>query len=100
MQTTDDKLTVAEETLRDLMAVIAADRAGGIARAHGWPEPDQTQLVAMTRLILRAYTDLVLGMRRPDARPPSREEIDQVLGGVALGVLEHVMGPPIPDVVH
>lgn len=33
--------------------------------------------------------------------PPSREELDQVLDGIALGVIEEVMGPRLtPELVH
>lgn len=96
----DDKLTTAEETLRDVLAMIAAERTGTIARAHGWPQPDETQLREMTSTLVRAMTELVRGMRDPRAQVPSREEINEVIEGIAIGVLEKVMGPRTADVVH
>jgi hypothetical protein len=99
-ENTDDKLNNVETALRDTWAMLVAERAGTIARAHGWPQPDDAQLREMTGVIVRALTELVRRMRRPDALPPSREELNEVLEGFALGVLEKVMGPPTQEVVH
>lgn len=96
-----DNLNTIETTLRDVLSFLATDRTGDLARAHGWPAPDEEQGTAMTRLVLRVLTETVRGMRHPDALPPSREELDQVLDGIALGVIEKVMGPrPTPELVH
>lgn len=95
-----ENLSTAETLLRNLLANMAAAQAGTLARAHGWPQPNEAQVTDMTRTMLRALTALVVGMRHPDALPASMEEIQAVIEGVSLGVLEKTMGLPTPEVVH
>jgi len=54
----------------------------------------------MTWLITRVMTEIVTGMRHSLAAVPHAEELDAVVEGIVLGVLEKVMGLPSPDVVH
>lgn len=97
---TTDKLTVAEETLCYVLATNVAARTGAIAREHGWPQPDEAQLRAMTQKISRVVADIVIGMRSLE-QAASREELDQVINEVALGTITSVMGArPTRETVH
>lgn len=100
MSESPDKLNTIETTLRDVLALLLAERTGTTARSHGWPVPTPEQCAAMTVLLVHALTELVRAMRHPLALVPSPAEVDQVLEGLALGALEKVMGLPSPDVVH
>lgn len=95
-----DNLTTIETTLRDVLSMLAAERTGAVASVHGWPQPTLEQGREMMRTIVRALTHLVVGMRNPVALPPSQQELNEVIEGVALGVLEKVMGLPTPGTVH
>lgn len=98
--TTSD-LNPVENTLRDLLAMLAAHRTGAIARAHGWREPKPEEGAAMTKLLVSVTTELVASMRRGLAAAPSQAELDEVIEGIALGVIERIMGPrPTSEVVH
>jgi hypothetical protein len=91
---TTDQLNTVENTLLFVLANSAARRAGELARHHGWPPLDEAQAREIGRVLTRALTELIRGMRQPGILPPGEEEISAVLDGMALGAIEKVLGPP------
>ena len=87
----------SRQELIAVMAIEAAERAGEIARAAGYPQPTAEQGWEVGRVVAAAFTAFVSGLvDLPDREPTDYEKaaIAAVIEGIAEGAVLRVFGEP------
>jgi hypothetical protein len=97
--TPEDTLTTIEAALVATWSRLAMAHAAIVMQTASITT-DADQAGAIDRLIVEIIDSTVRGMRDPRAVAPLAAEVDSTLRGIALSVLQKVLSPVEPELLH